>query len=143
MTSIIRFNPISGGGDESPHCYLLEVDGFNFLLDCGWDEKLSPEFIKNLEKIIPKVDAVLLSYPDIAHLGALPVAVGRLGLSCPIYATVPVYKMGLMFLYDLYQVSNTVNLYKFSYFILCCRPDTALRISTSSAWTRWICVSRR
>ena len=104
MTSIIRFNPISGGGDESPHCYLLEVDGFNFLLDCGWDEKLSPEFIKNLEKIIPKVDAVLLSYPDIAHLGALPVAVGRLGLSCPIYATVPVYKMGLMFLYDLYQV---------------------------------------
>ena len=104
MTSIIRFNPISGGGDESPHCYLLEVDGFNFLLDCGWDEKLSPEFIRNLEKIIPKVDAVLLSYPDIAHLGALPVAVGRLGLSCPIYATVPVYKMGLMFLYDLYQV---------------------------------------
>ena len=104
MTSIIRFNPISGGGDESPHCYLLEVDGFNFLLDCGWDEKLSAEFIRNLEKIIPKVDAVLLSYPDIAHLGALPVAVGRLGLSCPIYATVPVYKMGLMFLYDLYQV---------------------------------------
>ena len=26
------------------------------------------------------------------------------GLSCPIYATVPVYKMGQMFLYDVYQV---------------------------------------
>jgi hypothetical protein len=23
MTSIIRLTPLSGGGDESPHCYLL------------------------------------------------------------------------------------------------------------------------
>jgi hypothetical protein len=36
--------------------------------------------------------------------GALPYAVGKLGMSCPIYATVPVYKMGQMFLYDMYQV---------------------------------------
>ena len=26
-----------------------------------------------------------------------------LGLNCPIYATIPVYKMGQMFLYDAYQ----------------------------------------
>ena len=109
MTSIIRLNPLSGGGDESPHCYLLEVDGFNFLLDIGWDEKFSPAFIARLEKVVPRLDAVLLSYPDIEHLGALPVAVGRLGLSCPIYATVPVYKMGQMFLYDLYQVPLPVE----------------------------------
>ena len=109
MTSIIRLNPLSGGGDESPHCYLLEVDGFNFLLDIGWDEKFSPAFIARLEKVVPRLDAVLLSYPDIEHLGALPVAVGRLGLSCPIYATVPVYKMGQMFLYDLYQVLSRLK----------------------------------
>ena len=53
---------------------------------------------------------MLLSYPDFAHLGALPVAVGKLGLTCPIYATVPVYKMGLMFLYDLYQVCMKVTM---------------------------------
>ena len=46
-------------------------------------------------------------------LGALPVAVGKLGLSCPIYATVPVYKMGQMFLYDLYQVNNLHILHQF------------------------------
>jgi hypothetical protein len=40
------------------------------------------------------------------YLGALPYLVGKMGLSCPIYATVPVYKMGQMFLYDTYQVSN-------------------------------------
>lgn len=53
---------------------------------------------------IPSIDAVLLSYPDALHLGALPYIVGRCGLSCPIYATIPVYKMGQMFMYDLYQV---------------------------------------
>ena len=37
------------------------------------------------------------------HLGALPYLVGKLGLKCPIYATIPVYKMGQMFMYDLYQ----------------------------------------
>ncbi len=49
MTSIIKFTPISGCAppgaagfasfdpSSSPHCYILEVDGFTFLLDCGWD----------------------------------------------------------------------------------------------------------
>lgn len=109
MTSIIRLTPLSGGGDESPHCYLLEVDDFTFLLDCGWDEKFSPDFIKELKKYVSKIDAVLLSYPDCLHLGALPYVVGKMGLSCPIYATVPVYKMGQMFLYDIYQARHNVE----------------------------------
>ena len=45
----------------------------------------------------------MLSHPDVNHLGALPYLVGKLGLKCPIYATIPVYKMGQMFMYDLYQ----------------------------------------
>lgn len=53
---------------------------------------------------IHQVDAVLLSYPDILHLGALPYVVGKCHLDCPIYSTIPVYKMGQMFMYDLYQV---------------------------------------
>jgi len=109
MTSIIRMSPLSGGGDESPHCHLLEVDGFNFLLDCGWDETFDMVFINNLKKVVGKIDAVLLSYPDCPHLGALPYAVGKLGLSCPIYATVPVYKMGQMFLYDVYQARHNIE----------------------------------
>lgn len=27
---------------------------------------------------------------------------GKLGLKCPVYATIPVYKMGQMFVYDMY-----------------------------------------
>lgn len=57
---------------------------------------------------VHQIDAVLLSHPDPLHLGALPFAVGKLGLNCAIYATIPVYKMGQMFMYDLYQVIETV-----------------------------------
>ena len=37
-------------------------------------------------------------------MGALPYLVGKCGLHCPIYTTIPVYKMGQMFMYDLFQV---------------------------------------
>lgn len=62
------------------------------------------------------IDAVLLSYPDVAHLGALPYLVGKLGLNCPIYSTIPVYKMGQMFMYDLYQ--SHYNMEEFDLFTL-------------------------
>ncbi|XP_030854971.1 cleavage and polyadenylation specificity factor subunit 2 [Strongylocentrotus purpuratus] len=103
MTSIIKLTPFSGVLDESPPCYMLQVDEFRFLLDCGWDEHFTMENIEGLKKHIHQVDAVLLSYPDNLHLGALPYLVGKCNLTCPIYATVPVYKMGQMFMYDLYQ----------------------------------------
>lgn len=59
---------------------------------------------------------MLLSYPDCAHLGALPYLVGKLGLNCPIYSTIPVYKMGQMFMYDLYM--SHYNMYDFELFTL-------------------------
>lgn len=52
---------------------------------------------------VSQIDAVLLSFPDVTHLGALPYLVGKLELKCPVYATIPVFKMGQMFMYDLYQ----------------------------------------
>jgi len=69
MTSIIRFCPLSGAQDESPACYLLQVDEFRFLLDCGWDEMFNQSFIKELVKHVKQIDAVLLSQPDALHLG--------------------------------------------------------------------------
>ncbi|POI28337.1 hypothetical protein CIB84_007914 [Bambusicola thoracicus] len=103
MTSIIKLTTLSGVQEESALCYLLQVDEFRFLLDCGWDENFSMDIIDSLKKHVHQVDAVLLSHPDPLHLGALPYAVGKMGLNCAIYATIPVYKMGQMFMYDLYQ----------------------------------------
>ena len=94
MTSIVKFTPLSGGGQSlDPHCYILQVDAFTFLLDCGWDfvHFESPHLSvvnrgtnnDELSKWIGKIDAVLVSYPDLVHLGGLPYAVGKLGLQCP------------------------------------------------------------
>ncbi|KAM4713509.1 cleavage and polyadenylation specificity factor subunit 2 [Anableps anableps] len=106
MTSIIKLTAVSGVQEESALCYLLQVDEFRFLLDCGWDENFSMDIIDAMKRYVHQVDAVLLSHPDPIHLGALPYAVGKLGLNCTIYATIPVYKMGQMFMYDLYQSRN-------------------------------------
>lgn len=50
MTSIIKFTVLSGAKNESPPCYLLQVDNFRFLLDCGWDESFSMKIIDNIKK---------------------------------------------------------------------------------------------
>lgn len=50
MTSIIKLQALSGAMDESPPCYLLQVDDVRILLDCGWDEKFDPEFIKEIKR---------------------------------------------------------------------------------------------
>ncbi|KAL5463818.1 hypothetical protein EMCRGX_G032755 [Ephydatia muelleri] len=103
MTSIIKFTVLSGAHDEGPPCYLLQVDEFRFLIDCGWNETFNMDVIENVKRHIHQIDAILVTYPDVMHLGCLPYLVGKLGLRCPIYATVPTYKMGQMFMYDLYQ----------------------------------------
>jgi cleavage and polyadenylation specificity factor subunit 2 len=103
MTSIIKFTALSGAHDEAPPCYLLQVDDFCFLLDCGWDPHFNMTTVETVKRHLPQIDAVLLSFPDMAHLGLLPYLMGPMELKCPVYATVPVYKMGQMFMYDLYQ----------------------------------------
>ncbi|XP_077443541.1 cleavage and polyadenylation specificity factor subunit 2 [Stigmatopora argus] len=116
MTSIIKLTALSGVQEDSALCYLLQVDEFRFLLDCGWDENFSMDLIDAIKRHVHQIDAVLVSHPDPIHLGALPYAVGKLGLNCTIYATIPVYKMGQMFMYDLYQSRN--NSEDFSLFTL-------------------------
>lgn len=69
MTSIIHFTPVSGALNEAPPCYLLQIDEFCFLLDCGCDESFNIDYLEDLKKHIPSIDAVLLSYPDTLHLG--------------------------------------------------------------------------
>lgn len=55
----------------------------------------------------PRVTSVLISHPDIPHLGALPFAFARLGLRAPVFCTTPVRKMGQLFLQDLCRARAT------------------------------------
>lgn len=101
MTSIIKLTCLSGGQDCSPSCYLLQIDQFRCLLDCGWDEKFSLPIVEEIGKHFKTLDAILLNYPDPRHVGALPYLVKNYGVPCPIYATRPVTLMGQMFMTDL------------------------------------------
>jgi len=50
---------------------------------------------------LPNIDAVLLTHPDLEHLGALPYLIGRHGLRARVYSTVPVRRMGHLAMHEL------------------------------------------
>ncbi|ORX89542.1 hypothetical protein K493DRAFT_233166 [Basidiobolus meristosporus CBS 931.73] len=100
MTSYIKFTAISGSHSEAALCYLLEVDDVKILLDCGWYDPFNLDELKHLKRVAKQIDVVLLSHPDLAHLGAFPYAYSKLGLSCPVYATLPTQNMGRMCMLD-------------------------------------------
>lgn len=102
MGSQIKFTQLYGATCDAPLSSLLEINGFTFLIDCGWTEAFDVALLDPLKEAIPRIDAVLLSHPDTTHLGALPYAIGHLGLKVPIYATQPTCRMGQMFMYDQY-----------------------------------------
>ncbi|KAL0741479.1 hypothetical protein Bca4012_082992 [Brassica carinata] len=68
-------------------------DGRKRLYSAGTLPFERKEFCFLNNKVASTVDAVLLSHPDILHLGALPYAMKQLGLSAPIYATEPVHRL--------------------------------------------------
>lgn len=102
MSSNIKFLPLYGAGSEPPLAYILEVEDFRMLLDVGWTESFDLSLLEPLKEVAPSVDAVLISHPDISHLGALPYAAGKLGLKAIAYCTEPVKKLGTMVMYDLH-----------------------------------------
>jgi cleavage and polyadenylation specificity factor subunit 2 len=69
-----------------------------------------------LNRIARQADALLISHADVQHLGAYPYARSHLGLSCPVFATIPVVNMGRMCMYDLHQAK--VNEEEFDVFTL-------------------------
>lgn len=63
---------------------------------------LSPTLTLSLHRVTPQLDLVLLSQPDLQHLGALPYLVGKGGLTAPVYAAAPIAKLGCIFYHDCY-----------------------------------------
>ncbi|KAI7899636.1 beta-lactamase-like protein [Cokeromyces recurvatus] len=115
MTSYIKFTPISGAKNEDPLCFLLEIDEIKILLDCGWSDTFNVDDLSNLKKVAKHIDVVLLSHSDLPHLGAYPYARSHLGMTCPVYSTIPVVNMGKMCMYDNYQSkTNEIEFKTFS-----------------------------
>jgi Cft2 family RNA processing exonuclease len=98
----VAFTTLAGARTTTSRacCHVLELDNLTVLLDCGWDDSFDTASLKALAEVAPRVDVVLLTHGDLEHVGALAYARARLGLTAPIYATLPVCKMGLMHVYD-------------------------------------------
>ncbi|KAJ2709762.1 hypothetical protein H4R19_004084, partial [Coemansia spiralis] len=79
MSNALQFTTISGANSEDAVCYLLEIDDAKILLDCGCFEDYSDESLAQLQRVAPQVDAVLLSHPDLAHVGAYALAFRQYG----------------------------------------------------------------
>ncbi|KAJ2162154.1 hypothetical protein GGF46_000896 [Coemansia sp. RSA 552] len=100
MSGTLQFTAISGANNEDAVCYLLEIDDAKILLDCGSFEDYSGAGLAQLQRVAPQVDAVLLSHPDTAHVGAYPLAYSQYGLTCPAYATQATHMMGRLCMLD-------------------------------------------
>ncbi|KAI9473187.1 beta-lactamase-like protein [Coemansia mojavensis] len=100
MASTLQFTAISGAHNEDAVCYLLEIDEAKILLDCGSFADYSGEGLARLQRVARQVDAVLLSHPDMAHVGAYPLAFKQYGLTCQAYATQATHMMGALCLQD-------------------------------------------
>ncbi|TKY45201.1 Cleavage and polyadenylation specificity factor subunit 2 [Spatholobus suberectus] len=109
MGTSVQVTPLCGVYNENPLSYLVSIDGFNFLVDCGWNDHFDPSLLQPLSRVASTIDAVLLSHPDTLHLGALPYAMKQLGLSAPVYSTEPVYRLGLLTMYDQYLSRKQVS----------------------------------
>ena len=77
MGTRVSFTPLYGSASRPRLASLLTIRGFTFLLDCGWDDSYNAALLAPLEAALPRIDAVLLSHADMAHMGALPYLVGR------------------------------------------------------------------
>ncbi|KAK0595526.1 hypothetical protein LWI29_007524 [Acer saccharum] len=109
MGTSVQVTPVCGVFNENPLSYLVSIDGFNFLIDCGWNDHFDPSLLQPLSKVASTIDAVLLSHSDTLHLGALPYAVKQFGLNAPIFSTEPVHRMGLLTMYDQFLSRRQVS----------------------------------
>ncbi|XP_022764729.1 cleavage and polyadenylation specificity factor subunit 2-like isoform X2 [Durio zibethinus] len=109
MGTSVQVTPLCGVYNENPLSYLVSIDGFNFLIDCGWNDLFDPSLLQPLSRVASTIDAVLLSHSDTLHLGALPYAMKQFGLSAPVYSTEPVYRLGLLTMYDQYLSHKQVS----------------------------------
>ena len=95
----VSFTPLYGTHDAytSILCYLLTIttkyeseeqgnedgdtemttDKTTILLDCGWDERFDEQIVKELQNVADDIDAIVISQPDLAHVGALPFLIGK------------------------------------------------------------------
>lgn len=96
----VRF--LGGAGSVTGSKYLLEIDGFRLLFDCGLFQGLKDLRLRNWDPFpvdVNSIDAVVISHAHIDHTGYLPRLVSQ-GFSGPVHCTVPTAELMELMLLD-------------------------------------------
>ncbi len=83
-------------------------------------------------RVIGDVDAVIVSHAKLSHIGALPYLVSKCGLVAPVYSTLPVKKMGEMFLTEIIQAKQVCPICDLHGWHKCCPSSCHLPV-----WRSW------
>ncbi|KAF8822524.1 hypothetical protein IE077_003533 [Cardiosporidium cionae] len=124
---LVRVTPLYSG--PSWGTLLTIQDKVTILIDCGWTTSLDPAYINKFQKNLRAVDLILLSHSSFNHVGALPYIykrfhddlssqglnsveentdlakanAGRSPWTIPIVCTDPVYRLGRISIYDVFE----------------------------------------
>lgn len=50
MGTSVQVTPLCGVYNENPLSYLVSIDGFNFLVDCGWNDHFDTSLLQPLSR---------------------------------------------------------------------------------------------
>jgi len=98
----VRLKFFGGARTVTGSKYLLEVDNFKILIDCGLFQGIKELRLKNWEQFpvnVEEIDAVFITHAHIDHTGYLPRLV-REGYGGPIYCTKPTEDLMQIMLMD-------------------------------------------
>lgn len=85
----MRITFLGAAGEVTGSCFLVEIPGVRFLVECGMFQGGRDAYLKNLRALgfeLKHLDFVLLSHAHLDHSGLLP-RLTALGYRGPIYAT--------------------------------------------------------
>src|SRR5210317_280315 len=98
----VRIRFLGGAKTVTGSKYLLEVDNFRILIDCGLFQGLKELRLKNWETFpveVEMIDAILITHAHIDHTGYLPRLIKE-GFAGPVYCTRPTEDLMKIMLMD-------------------------------------------
>ncbi|MEQ9229133.1 MAG: MBL fold metallo-hydrolase, partial [Cyclobacteriaceae bacterium] len=98
----VRVKFLGGAQSVTGSKYLLEVDDYKLLIDCGLFQGLKELRLRNWEELpidCTKIDAVVLTHTHIDHIGYLP-KLFKSGFNGPVHCTIPTADLAEILLLD-------------------------------------------
>lgn len=86
------FSDLSNSRSIGANCYLMTIENFNFIIDCGINpKKIGYQSIPSLSSIpLYQLDFIIITHCHLDHIGALPL-LHKQQIQSPIFLSIPSY----------------------------------------------------